>query len=1055
MSKQQTDAGQSPQEVTALEPGKAMARDLSGEQKHGYQLTLAEGQYAGLVIRQRGIEVVIIVIAPDSKQLMRVSPQAGKRDTETFSFIAVASGEYRLTVQAAKKDAPAGGYEIMLEELRLATDKDRNLQEAERLHIEVQKLMAERKYDLALPLAEKALSRYEKELGTENANFATALNSVGEIHRAKGDYDIAETFLKKSLEIYQRVYEPDKYDIGIALNNLAFLYYTKGEYAKAELLYQRALVIYEKRFGANAVDNIAVLNNLAALYRDQGDYTRSEPLLQSVLEIRKHNLKAGDPGIASALNNLAVLLRDKGDYAKSEELLQQALELYQKAFGEHPLVANTLNNLAALYRAKGELNKAEEFLQRALDMLRKNPGEGHPSFALSLDNLATIYQLKGDFDKAGALSQRALTILEKAAGQESRVAAVLNNLGELYRRKGEYDKAEPFLKRALAIRENRFGVNHPDVATVLGNLASLYVGKNDFAQGLAFRKKYLIVREKNISANIYTGSERQKLAYLDSLSGDLNAVISLNIQSLPHSAEAKSMALTLILNRKGRTLDAMTDTMASLRHRAKPGDTSIVDELSETRTRLATLTLKGPGGEGPEKYKQTIRSLEDKREKLEDEMSRRSAEFRSQIQPITLDAMRASLPENAALIEFITFRPFHPKSAANDKSASEPRYIAYLLRRQGEIQWKDLGEAKAIEAMIDKLRQALRDPKRKDIEQLARLVDEKIMQPVRDVTGGATHLLISPDGALNLIPFEALLDEQGRYLVERHSFTYLTSGRDLLRMQVARESKSAPIIVADPFFGEPAIAQVTKAETPKVKPAALSRKRQSVTSGRDLSSVYFAPLGGTAGEARLIKSLFAEAHVLTGVQATESAVKLMNVPRILHIATHGFFLQDVVPAETSNEQRRSISASARIENPLLRSGLALAGANLPNTSADDGILTALEASGLNLWGTKLVTLSACDTGIGEVKDGEGVYGLRRAFVLAGAESLVMSLWPVSDYVTREMMTAYYKGLRQGQGRGEALRQVQLAMLKRKERQHPFYWASFIQSGEWANLDGRR
>jgi CHAT domain-containing protein len=124
-------------------------------------------------------------------------------------------------------------------------------------------------------------------------------------------------------------------------------------------------------------------------------------------------------------------------------------------------------------------------------------------------------------------------------------------------------------------------------------------------------------------------------------------------------------------------------------------------------------------------------------------------------------------------------------------------------------------------------------------------------------------------------------------------------------------------------------------------------------------------------------------------------------------------------------------------------------------TGDDGILTAMEAAGLNLWGTKLVTLSACDTGVGEVKNGEGVYGLRRAFVLAGAETLVMSLWPVSDRITRELMTRYYEGLKQGQGRGEALRQMQLDMLKQKERQHPFYWASFIQSGEWANLEGKR
>jgi CHAT domain-containing protein len=319
---------------------------------------------------------------------------------------------------------------------------------------------------------------------------------------------------------------------------------------------------------------------------------------------------------------------------------------------------------------------------------------------------------------------------------------------------------------------------------------------------------------------------------------------------------------------------------------------------------------------------------------------------------------------------------------------------------------------------------------------------------------------------------------------------------------VAREPKSKPLVVANPAFGEPA----TQLLATTMKMTAPSSRRRSVTSGSDLSDVYFAPLGGTAQEARSIQTLFPDANILNGAQATESAVKRSNAPRILHLATHGFFLSEpgavgspgqvatttsntnttsVPPAVTvgppSNANMktamrgvsgvsvppaiaggsgvstatRGISANSKIANPLLRSGLALAGANLHDNSNDDGILTALEASGLNLWGTKLVVLSACDTGVGEVRNGEGVYGLRRAFMLAGAESLVMSLWPVSDYTTRQLMTHYYQNLKQGVGRGASLRQVQLDMLKRNPRLHPFYWANFIQSGEWANLEGER
>jgi CHAT domain-containing protein len=178
------------------------------------------------------------------------------------------------------------------------------------------------------------------------------------------------------------------------------------------------------------------------------------------------------------------------------------------------------------------------------------------------------------------------------------------------------------------------------------------------------------------------------------------------------------------------------------------------------------------------------------------------------------------------------------------------------------------------------------------------------------------------------------------------------------------------------------------------------------------------------------------------------------------VATHGFFLRDqelelVGGRDMGAVTVRSVGfADQPIENPLLRSGLALAGVNRRRGSADqgdDGVLTAMEAAGLDLWGTKLVVLSACDTGVGEVKNGEGVFGLRRALALAGSETQVMSLWPVSDLGTRELMVEYYKGLERGEGRGDWLRRVQLEMLKRKARRHPFYWASFIQAGEWASL----
>jgi CHAT domain-containing protein len=264
---------------------------------------------------------------------------------------------------------------------------------------------------------------------------------------------------------------------------------------------------------------------------------------------------------------------------------------------------------------------------------------------------------------------------------------------------------------------------------------------------------------------------------------------------------------------------------------------------------------------------------------------------------------------------------------------------------------------------------------------------------------------------------------------------------------VARESKTAPLVVADPSFGDPPVLGERDAA---------QRDGGGNSSGAriDYSQVFFGPLPGVNEEVRALRALLPTAQFLTREQATKTALQNVVAPSILHIATHGFFLSE--PGATASgaqpDTTRGLSANAKTENPLLRSGLALAGANRKDES---GILTALEASHLNLWGTRLVVLSACDTGVGQVHNGEGVFGLRRALVLAGAESQLMSLWPVADRGTRELMISYYKDLVNAHGRGEALRRAQLQMLQSRSHRHPYYWASFIQTGEWANLDGKR
>jgi CHAT domain-containing protein/Tfp pilus assembly protein PilF len=748
---------------------------------------------------------------------------------------------------------------------------------------------------------------------------------------------------------------------------------------------------------------------------------------------------------------------------EAESLIKRAIDIRERALSkDHPYTALSLNNLALLYASQGKYGEAEPLYKRALVINEKALGKDHPDTALSLNNLAELYRRGGEYVEAEPLIKRAIAIRQKSLGKDHPdTAESLNSLALLYYSQGKYGEAEPLYQRALAIKEKALGDDHLDLAASLDNLAALYTAKGDLAQAVTVQSRANSVGERNLAVNLATGSERQKLAYLALFSEQTDCTLSLHSQAVPHDPQALELAFTTLLRRKGRGLDVMADTIAALRRRAAPEDQALFDQLAEARSRLAALTLKGAGTDKPQAYRARLKLLGDKVEELESALSARSPEFRAQVQPVTLAAVQAALPADSALIEFAVFTP---RDLRNNKNKLPLRYLAYLLAARGEPRWIDLGEAAPIDRAITDWRRALRNPRRNDVKRLGRAVDEKVMRPVlalaQSGSGETRLLLIAPDGLLNLVPFAALVDWQGRYLIERHSISYLTSGRDLLRSAVDRPVEQRAVIVADPDYGRLGGAVASSSRDVGLPPGL----PQPSGAQLNLSQVYFPPLVGTAREAQALKAVLPQATVLTRGQATETALKGLHSPRILHVATHGFFLRDQ-ELELAGWRdmgtvtvRSVVSADQPVENPLLRSGLALAGVNrrLRRTDrGDDGVLTALEAAGLDLWGTKLVVLSACDTGVGEVKNGEGVFGLRRALALAGTETQVMSLWPVSDVGTRELMIEYYKGLQRGDGRGDGLRRVQLEMLKRKYRRHPFYWASFIQAGEWANLEGKR
>jgi CHAT domain-containing protein len=1075
--------------------GQVIEKNLQDEQTDRYAVELAAPGFLALQVKQQGIDVVVQVIDPTGKVALEIDNVNGITGTERVYFVSAQAGRYQVIISRFAEGPRRGQYQLTVAALKTTVGAaEQQLGTAGNLMMQVRELLKAKKRVEAIQTWEKILQLQEAALGPEDLAVADSLNYLGNWYRIRGDYERAEKFLQRGLEIREKLLGPNHVEVATALNNLAVIYRIRGDYRRAETLYQRSLQIRETVLGADHSDVGVSLNNLALLYRATGDYDRAEPLFQRTLQIWERVFGIEDPDVGLVLNNLAILYAEKGDYDRAEPLLQRSLAIKEKAFGKDSLdLASALNNLGLLATDRGDYLAALPYYQRSLTIKEKVLGREHPDVATSIYNLAELARNQQKFDEAVTLYQRSLAMREKALGAEHPdVAVSLYGLAELYRQRRDFATALPLYQRGLVIRQRVLGNEHPLVVQYLHSLALLYEANGEMALAVHYRVQANEARERDLQKNLATGSESQKLKYLHLTDKETNATLALHLQSARRSPLAATTALTVLLQRKGRALDAMTDAISILRRRADAHDQQLLDNLAILRGQIAALSNRGPGPDGLVAQRVQLQSLAQQADALEAAISTRSAQIGRELQRqrlnITVAAVQQAIPENAALVEFTVYRP----QDFTTGRYGAPHYAVYLLKSDGTVQFADLGRATQIDQAVMALRQALIKKPRQPLSSVsrtvkprARLVDRLVMQPVRALVGGATHLLISPDSSLNLVPFDALVDQQGRYLVQRYEISYLTSGRDLLRVPspVIPEAASA-LIFAAPDYGE--------GGGPLLLGKQLGRLR---------------PLVGAITEGREIQQQFTEAALVTGTAANEAALRQAKTPLLLHIATHGYFLPDE-PYQLQNQLQNQASAQSpnqlqpqlqnsprgsaldralvmdrqnvvftvdelRRANPLLRSYLFFSGANnqvtadnRPNSAnranfanfaeaaheaENDGVMTALEVAGLNLQGTKLVVLSACDTGLGEVRNGEGVYGLRRALVLAGAESQMISLWPISDQGTQELMVNYYQRLKQGVGRSVALRQVRLIMLNDPARRHPYYWASFIQSGEWGTL----
>ncbi|MDI1428302.1 CHAT domain-containing tetratricopeptide repeat protein [Polyangium sorediatum] len=837
--------------------------------------------------------------------------------------------------------------------------------------------------------------------------------------------------------------------------------YAAGKYGEALAAAQRLVALREQKYGKEHAKTGSALSDLGGMYLATGDAPKAESLLRRAVEILEAS-KGSDDLLATALGNLGTMLKKKGDSKGAEKLYERAVALEEKGGAARESALGTvLANLAGLYMATGRLPQAEKVFLRAITIHEKAGPER--SLLNDLGSLGALYRGMGRYDKAADQFNRALPLAARVHGtNHPDVGRLHHNIAVFLTGSNQKDLAAEHYRNAEAILTRTLGPRHPDLATVYSDWALLWA-RSDWKQAAGLYEKALDIEEQWLESALVGGTEEDKTLYATRLETLMDRVVSFEYGGDGRGRpEVMRIALGAVLRNKARVLEASAAHVGALRERMSPEDRTLLDELARVRGAYAAAMTRGPRGMTVAEHNAETDRLRAEADVIEARIAERSAGYRRGRAKVTIEAVAARIPKDAVLMEFVRYQPrsTHFYSAASER-LGRPKYMVYVLWPDGRVWHHQMSvDAFEIDRKVDIIRKGLQDPSARPHEtgtQLA-LLHDVLFGQVGAELGPVKHVLISPDAALALVPFGALIDRENKFLITKYSFTYLSTGRDLLRLGAGGGARrSAPLLVANPDYDAPGEAGATALpDAPKGSLPTIAR-------------VKFSPLPGTAEEADALRRLLPDPSVRLERVATETALKQASSPRILHVATHGFFLGSdgkagqgkarglelEVPPESLPQVASEVDGrKLPVPHPMFLSGIALAGANVRKGQADDGILTAYEASSLDLTGTELVVLSACETGLGERAGSEGVRGLRRALVLAGSETQVMSLWQVDDEATRDLMTTYYQKLfREGKGRAEAMRESQLALLGRPDHSHPYYWASFIVSGAWGPLEG--
>ncbi|QDV54197.1 CHAT domain-containing protein [Rosistilla oblonga] len=915
----------------------------------------------------------------------------------------------------------------------------------------------------------------EQTLGLKHSSHISCLINLANCLIAMGDYLGAEPYLQRAHTASKQVFPDGHPEIAKVANNLASLKVQLGDFVKAESLYKQALVTTRDTYGEEHPNYATALNNLALLFGQAGEYAKAEPLLRTALEIRLQALGKNHLDYASSLYNLADVYQAMGDFKNAEPLYEQSLSLTSEIFGkEHPKVAECLTNVARLYMQTDDNVNAEPLLIEALNITEKVHGREHDAFARILNDFAHLHELKGDFETAKSLSEQVREITSRTLGeQHPNYAMALNNLAFNHQQQREFVQAETLFKQAISIQKKTIGENHPSYINSIGNLGSLYLLTGEYAKAEPLIRSALQSNRRSLSDSALIQSERQQLDMANELRQLLDDYLMLAISA----EQFEESAYRELLNWKGATLLRQQQIRKA---GETPETASLFEELQQTASRLASLSRLEIDPLNQDRWQRQLNELTSAKERIEVELSQRSAAFRRVREQITLDDLQAAIPENAVLVDYFAYHRSTPPSEGNYPNPVNGLLVS-LVRKNHPVQLFDLGPIGPIQEKIDTWRRSFGTTSESLLA--GQKLRSAIWNPIDPHLQKTELVLVSVDGALGRLPFAALPGRKpDTYLLEEHRLAMVPVPQmlpSLLKTRPSQRPATRLMVMGDVNYD---------ANFPGDASQSAAAPSSNAFAARSAGTA-FSHLPGTAGEIKSIQEVFSQWFGTTPEQmvsltkdaATEKQFRdSASEYHYLHLATHGFFAAADKPSALSSESKGVLQTPFSREeilrgfNPGLLSGLAFSGANRkPELDQDDGILTADEIAALRLDNVDLVVLSACETGLGEVAGGEGLLGVQRSFQVAGARSTVASLWQVGDVATKLLMERFYRNLwEKKMSKLDALREAQLHLLNHPEevldnesfrgdrrvrpaknktqpnRLSPQFWAAFSLSGDW-------